>query len=124
MTPESLVAELCERGVAIESAGGELRLDAPAGAMTPDLLAAVKSCKAELLKILQSRADVEWDRFLGVCVPMAGGGWRDPSEPVLQRGIPGERWDAFVRDCGRWGKGKSVSNSRNPEQLEGQQCLI
>ena len=35
-----------------------------------------------------SHADREWDRFLGVCVPMAGGGWRDPDEPILR---PGDR---------------------------------
>ena len=58
MTPESLIAELSDRGVAIESAGSELRLDAPAGAMTPDLLDAVKNCKGELLKLLAEPTDV------------------------------------------------------------------
>ena len=112
MTPESLVAELENHGATIEAAGGELRLDAPAGALTANLLAAVKSCKAELLELLKpggmSRADAEWTRFLGVAVETPNGlGLYDPSEsPDMPSGITGEQWDAFVADCGRLGRGK------------------
>ena len=43
-----------------------------------------------------TRADREWDRFLSVCVPMAGGGWRDPNEPVLRRGVTAEQWNSLL----------------------------
>ncbi|MCZ6653038.1 MAG: hypothetical protein O7D91_08420 [Planctomycetota bacterium] len=86
MTAASLVAELESRGVTIEAAGGELRLDAPAGVLTADMLTTVKSCKAELLSLLMesaknSKADAEWTRFLLVAKPTPNGlGLYDPSE--------------------------------------------
>lgn len=58
MTAQALLTELHDAGVTIEAARGELRLDAPSGAMTPDLLSAVKSCKGELLNLLEEPADV------------------------------------------------------------------
>ncbi len=109
MTPATLLVELADLGVTVHADGVRLRLDAPAGALTPDLLAAVKSCKAELLELLPelanaSKADAEWARFLRVAVPARDGGLRDPAEPILQRGVSGERWDSFIADCARLGK--------------------
>ncbi len=49
-------------------------------------------------------ADREWDRFFAVAVPARDGGLRDPAEPILQRGVSGERWDSFIADCARLGK--------------------
>ena len=106
MNARSLLTELCDRSVTIEAAGDELRLDAPAGAMTPSLLAAVRDSKADLLNLLaepDSRADHEWDRFLSVAVATRGG-LRDPAEPILQRGVSIEDWRAFERDCAHLGK--------------------
>ena len=51
-----------------------------------------------------SYADREWARFLSVAVQTRNG-WRDPAEPVLQRGVKGEEWNVFVRDCGCLGRG-------------------
>ena len=45
---------------------------------------------------IPGRADREWDRFLNVCVPIPGGGWRDPNEPVLRPGVTCEEWDALL----------------------------
>ena len=68
-----LLEALSAAGVTIEARNGSLRYQ-PRSAMTRDLLAAVKSCKAGLLKILQSKADAEFDRFEQVAGPMLGGG--------------------------------------------------
>ena len=116
MTREALVAELEARGVTIEIDGGELRLNAPTGAMTADLLAAVKSCKSELMKLLPetadaSKTDIEWDRFLDCAVPTPNGGLRDPGEcsaeldrQIRVGGVSSEDWDSFIDDCARLGR--------------------
>lgn len=109
MTPESLLAELRDHGIITHADGDRIRLDAPPGAMTPGLLSAVKSFKSELLELFPetanaSKADAEFDRFERVAVPARDGGLRDPAEPILQRGVSGERWDSFIADCARLGK--------------------
>ena len=59
----------------------------------------------KIAPVIDSIADREFARFERVAVPMAdGSGLRDPAEPVFQRGVSGERWDAFIADCGRLGK--------------------
>ena len=49
---QDLFEALSSMGIAIEARGDHLCYR-PRSAMTPDILAAVKSCKAELLEILQ-----------------------------------------------------------------------
>ncbi len=112
MTATALLTELADLGITAHADGDRIRLDAPAGALTLDLLTAVKSCKAELLELLTETAGVttyadrEWDRFLSVAVPTPNGlGLYDPSEPAaMPVGVPGAAWDAFVADCGGLGK--------------------
>ena len=121
MSATPLLAELHAAGITVHADDGQLRLDAPTGAMAPGLLASVKSCKAELLKVLNSTggpgvgsdssgvdsyADREWERFLSVAVETPDGrGWHDPSEsPEMPSGIPGEQWDQFVADFAHLGK--------------------
>ncbi|MCH8852370.1 MAG: hypothetical protein IID41_06905 [Planctomycetes bacterium] len=90
--------------ITIEARGDRLRYR-PVSAMTPDLLASVRSCKAELLELLlDSKADAEWDRFLSCAIPTPNGlGWYDPAEsPDMPAGIPIEDWRAFERDCATW----------------------
>ena len=131
-----LLEALSSMGIAIEARNGRLYYR-PRSALTPDLLSAVKSCKAELLKVLpsssllpegsdageqraagvraalspdsipQSRCDAEFDRFAAIAKPMPGGGWYDPihGAPEMPSGVPGDDWDAFVRNCGNLGKG-------------------
>lgn len=43
-----------------------------------------------------NHADREWDRFLNVAVPTRGGGWRDPAEPAIKRGVTCEEWNSLV----------------------------
>ncbi|MCH8879688.1 MAG: hypothetical protein IID34_07365 [Planctomycetes bacterium] len=54
MSATAVLAKLRAAGIAVLAEGGQLRLDAPANTLTPELLAAVKSCKAELLEMLKS----------------------------------------------------------------------
>lgn len=51
MTPAArqLIRELCNRGVTLTARADGLAYDAPAGAMTPQLLAALAACKGELM---------------------------------------------------------------------------
>ena len=111
MTAESLIAELENRGVTIEAAGGELRLDAPPGAVTADLLTTVKNHKSQLLALLLepakvSKADAEFARFERVAEPMPdGSGWYDPTQEPVPAGIPIEDWQRFIDDCRNLGKG-------------------
>ena len=133
-----VLTSLLSMGIAIEASGDRLRYR-PRSAMTPDLLAAVKRCKAGLLELLSSPggpgagsddsfaqdpiparatpvrsiaqppadgdsyADREWARFLSVAVATSNG-WRDPAEPVLQRGVPGADWQRFIDDFAHLGR--------------------
>jgi len=61
MNAAELIIELEARGVLIESAGDRLRVDAPKGAITPELREALAACKAEVLAILNTSEDeIEW----------------------------------------------------------------
>jgi hypothetical protein len=44
-----LIGELCDRGVTLTARADGLAYDAPAGAMTPQLLATLAACKGELM---------------------------------------------------------------------------
>lgn len=51
-TGRRLWAALNHAGVKLSAHAGKLRFDAPAGTMTPELLAMLSACKAELLAII------------------------------------------------------------------------
>src|SRR5215510_9733069 len=59
MTPRELLVQLREKGVELKSNGDRLIIDAPKGAITPDLRDALAANKAELLKILNAPFPVE-----------------------------------------------------------------
>jgi len=50
--PTELLADLKRRGVILEAIGDRLRVDAPAGMLTPELRQALVVHKAELLELL------------------------------------------------------------------------
>src|SRR6185503_7888504 len=52
MSPRELLVELREKGVEVKANGDRLVIDAPRGAITPDLRDALSANKAELLQIL------------------------------------------------------------------------
>jgi hypothetical protein len=61
MNAAELIIELETRGVQIEVTGDRLRVDAPKGAITPELREALVACKAEVLAILNTADDeIEW----------------------------------------------------------------
>ncbi len=55
MTPLDLLAELERRNVKLTLAGDKLRLDAPAGVLTPELKDAVRRQKPALIALLEAR---------------------------------------------------------------------
>ena len=59
MTPRELLVQLREQGVEIKSNGDRLLIDAPKGAITPDVRDALAANKAELLKILNTPPPTE-----------------------------------------------------------------
>lgn len=61
MNATELLIELEARGVLIEAAGDRLRVDAPKGAVTPELREALAACKTEVLAILTTSEDeIAW----------------------------------------------------------------
>src|SRR6478672_9344259 len=59
MSPRELLVQLREKGVEIKSNGDRLVIDAPKGAITPDVRDALAANKAELLRILNTPRPVE-----------------------------------------------------------------
>ncbi|MCP4251652.1 MAG: hypothetical protein GY778_31835 [bacterium] len=67
MNAVELVADLQRRDVVLSTNGDRLRVDAPAGALTPALRATLRACKGDLLSLLQ---------------------WRDSTTRTRQSGVP------------------------------------
>jgi hypothetical protein len=57
MTPNQLLEELSSRGARLEVNGERLRVQAPAGAVTDGLKAALRRDKPTLIKLLRTRPD-------------------------------------------------------------------
>ncbi len=53
MTAAELLTECQARHIDLQAHGGQLDIDAPAGELTPELLARLRDCKPELLAMLQ-----------------------------------------------------------------------
>ncbi len=60
MTPTELIAELERRNVKIFLAGDKLRLEAPAGVLTPEIKEAVTKYKPELMAWLRNPTCEVW----------------------------------------------------------------
>lgn len=56
MTTSNLLRQCTERGIRLKPVDGRLRIEAPTGALTPDLLAVLRERKAELLAALTGPA--------------------------------------------------------------------
>jgi len=56
MTAEALLSELRSLGASVAAVGGRLRIEAPAGTMTPEIREALTTYKTELLALLSSAA--------------------------------------------------------------------
>ena len=89
MTAFTLLDDLNSLGVNLEARGDRLHVDAPKGAITPDLLTHLKAYKADLLDAIRldipggpgGYALAEIDRFFEIAEPHpSGNGFTDPSE--------------------------------------------
>jgi hypothetical protein len=59
MTPDALLEDLRARGVELSAQGNRLRVEAPAGLLTPELRQALVTYKPALLKLLEASAHLE-----------------------------------------------------------------
>lgn len=66
MTSAEFLADLTGRGVGLSSIDGRLRVEAPAGSLTPADRLALAQQKAELLALLPRPADAELARVRGL----------------------------------------------------------
>lgn len=81
MTPQALLSRLAALNVTLTSAGDRLRVEAPAGALTDELRAALAEHKAALLDLLSPR-DPDPERLR---IPLTLN--EPPSEWLAKRGL-------------------------------------
>lgn len=61
MNAAKLIEELRSRGVTLEAAGDRIRVDAPKGALTPELRLVLTDRKVEIIALLKSgEAEIAW----------------------------------------------------------------
>jgi hypothetical protein len=77
----TLLLELSRRNIRLETGGGRLHVDAPAGALTPELRAALTREKPDLLAALQAPRKVAFQTWETVLSDIA------------------HRWDAHAREA-------------------------
>ena len=99
MTGPELLADLDARGVHLTARGDRLEYDAPAGAMTPELMAQLKTNKGELLAILAAKTpeppwEPVWDERYGRFVLSPPATKTSPSGKTLYP-APGGNWETF-----------------------------
>jgi hypothetical protein len=59
VTAETIIRSARERGIILSADSGRIRHEAPGGALTPDLVAAIRERRAEVLALLEVEAGVE-----------------------------------------------------------------
>ncbi|MHB8763134.1 MAG: TubC N-terminal docking domain-related protein [Deferrisomatales bacterium] len=84
MTALALLRDIEAQGIRLEAQGDRLRVDAPAGALTPELRAALAEHKPELLRVLAAGA--------GAPGPFTCDGCPNRGRPAT----PGATWRATV----------------------------
>lgn len=85
MSLDDLLTELSARGIVIAANGDRLRVDAPAGALTPDLRATLLERRDELLAHLVGRQELAAGRPSILRIPLELGSC--PSEWLAARGL-------------------------------------
>lgn len=88
MSAPTLLSELRRRDIQLQAVGHELRLSAPAGALTPELREQLRRHKSDLLALLGSVQDLAGQQR--AVVPLQPGGSRTPIF-----GVPGHNGDVF-----------------------------
>jgi len=107
LTPTELLADCDTRGIQLFLADdGDLTIDAPQVALSPNLLAQLKTHKAELLGLLQQTIET-----IPVVAPVAAeSATAKPTKPVCRcgsttwRNVPIHDGQSARRDCGRCGR--------------------
>ena len=67
-TPESvIIAELDAAGIRLLAVGDKLRVDAPAGVLTPELTAMLRASKTKLLSLISARQSSPAESILVTC---------------------------------------------------------
>ena len=89
MTVASLLAELLSRDVQVWIDGDQLRCNAPAGVLTPDLRDVLRQRKADMIQFLRSAESIS--RQQRAIVPLQPRGGR---APIF--GVPGHNGDVFL----------------------------
>ena len=100
MTSKELLAELQNRGVALEAVGGRLRYDAPKGALTPALRRAMAAHKAELLGLVKQHLRTQATDIVAVAELLVAGqalGWLELAiGPGLSLRAGEDAWTRFL----------------------------
>ncbi len=116
MSAVTLLSELRRRDIQVRVVGSELRCSAPAGALTPELRAALQRHKNDVLELLSSaQALAAQARAL---VPLERGGSRAPIY-----GVPGHNGDVFCyRALARALAGEQPFFGLQPPGLDGERA--
>ena len=114
MTAEEMIVDLQRRGVRLSARDGRVRIDAPAGVITPHLRSALAAQKPELLQLLASErqraaafhfADGQMD-FDDICAGWTPLGWA----AELRR--KADRCDAYRPDIAAYYRNWAVDIER------------
>ena len=96
---EALLAQLNAHGVLIEANGNNLRIDAPQGAITPELLESLKERKDDILKLISFwppeclEAERRFGHYHARLYPLIG-------KRVVTRKGRGKLWRVFTNSIG------------------------
>ncbi len=98
MSADELLIELKARGVSLEVDGDRLRVDAPKGAVTPELREALAAHKAEVLALLTITEDeIDWRvKAMLPQVPASG------AIPFLVARPDSKSEAGYCLSCGEW----------------------
>ena len=80
MTAEQILADIREKGIALEIEGDQIKCKAPIGTMTAALVESIRQCKPEIIRLLSPATAV----VPGHCETCPAGGFWDGNGP--------ERW--------------------------------
>src|SRR6185503_16207768 len=95
MSPRELLVELREKGVEVKANGDRLVIDAPKGAITPDLRDALAANKAALLEIL-AETPIEKPKPVSVPTPIEKPAF--PTQPPVSQPGPRRVFPAASRE--------------------------
>jgi hypothetical protein len=107
MSAAELLADLARLGIRLDACGDQLRFH-PRSALQPDLLARLKTHKAEILAILRPHTATKSPTTLAPAYSLAKFDWSSgycPGQPVIRKGVRHKRESCPSRQSWRhiWG---------------------